>query len=221
MIETVLVLPLLAMILALVIYFGQGMVRVQHTQAAARYEAWRSPTAASGPAHDQPLGNPQINQAFFAGNAASVSVEAHGHFPDDAAQLLRDAGAAWSQSTGRLVRETQSDLPRGAAIDLSVEHAPTLSMLTEFSGAVVRRHVRIGHDWKFVNGFAPGAEAREPSHLHATNNYAIRDIFFPEFDQALANTAGDNGQSNSLAAFLRSMYLHDTGYRGPTILTSE
>ena len=50
MTETVLVMPFLIVIFALLIYFGRGMVRVQHTQIMDRYEAWRQASAdAPGP----------------------------------------------------------------------------------------------------------------------------------------------------------------------------
>ena len=229
--EMMLVLPLLMVILALLVYFGRGVVRVQHAQVMDRYEAWRQAAGAPGPGVQSASDNPQLNQLFFGANAAAIEHDGSGYFPNQATDQLIAAVAARNAPTEyqlpELVTAIISQNPRGRTDTFTTRHDTGVPLWQRFSRPTRHRHTRIGHDWAHVNGWAapgsgPGSGPVTPgldglSGWHRTGPYGpnvlppIRDVFFPSFDANLANVA------NPLAGAIRDLYLSRPGYGGPTV----
>ena len=84
MMETIFSLLLITLILSFLFFFGRGVVRVQKSQVMDRYEAWREVARSWGPGSNNHLGGPQLNQTFFADNAASITQGGSHFFPHDA-----------------------------------------------------------------------------------------------------------------------------------------
>ena len=221
--EMVLVLPLLFVILALLLYFGRGVVRVQHAQVMDRYEAWRQAAGAPGPAVG--TGNDELNQLFFGSSAASINYDGSGWFPSQAADDLVDAAvdrqAPNEYRVSQLVRAAISQSDNGRTVGFATRHSNTVPLLGRFAGPIRHGHTRIGHDWAHVNGWSvttqSGGGLSGTSQWNRAGPYGpnilapVRDIHYPTFDADLAAIG------NPLAEAIRGIYLSRPGYGGPDV----
>ena len=153
MTEMVLALPLLFLILVLVIYFGRAMVRVQRSLVMDRYEAWRVAEYGQGPSANDAAGNAMINQMFFAGNAESIEYQRRDDFSGDALDQLIEAAADYSNDAGTYAQALLLSLPAGHTSEFVTTHANTVPIFRRFEGPIRHRHTRLGHNWRFVNGW--------------------------------------------------------------------
>ena len=230
--EMVLVLPLLLVIVALLVFFGRGVVRVQHAQVMDRYEAWRQAAASPGPAAQAPDDNPQLNQLFFGDNAASIEYAGNDYFPGLAVDRLIDAAITRNvpdhYQLPELVEAATAGNAPGRTVTFTTTHSNSVPLWERFNRPTRHRHTRIGNDWAHVNGWTapPGSAQDNPvsgqwlggsADWRRAGPYGpnvlppIRDVFFPEFDADLANVG------NPLAEAIRSMYLSQNGYSGPNV----
>lgn len=214
MVETVLVMPLLVLILAFVIYFGRGVVRVQHAQVMDRYEAWRQANGhPSGPHPDTPQGHTLMNQAFYDDNAEELRYGSSNFFPRDAQDDLIDAAEAFRLETGDLADEAFGRFPNGRSVWFEVQHREPVRAWRQFNGPIRHRHTRLDHTWRHANYW--GNESEEDLRNGGTAMYAsLRDVFYDDLDQELQDLA--NG-GNDMARMVRHLYLYYEGYRGPTV----
>lgn len=218
--EMVLVLPLLAVVLALMFYLGRGMVRVQRTAMAARSAAWSQVGRGPGPGTEAD----QLNQMFFAGNAESVEVSQDGYFPTDAESQLAQFADLYSGETGALVRSTLERMPNGCRVQLTVTHSEAAAVWQRFDGPSRHRHTRIEHEWRHAAGWRLRGEADQPawpSHglwypqgPGASNLAAVPDTFFPDFDTLLVNLDAP-GPAATMPRMIRGLYLASPSYLGP------
>lgn len=222
--EMVLVLPLLMLILALLIFFGRGVVRGQHAQVMDRYEAWRSVSAAPGPAAQGATDNPQLNQLFFGANAESIEYDLSSYFPGLAGDELTRAAAAVNAPNeyhlSELVETSLRYNDRGRTVTFNTQHANRRRVWERFDQPTRHRHTRLGNDWAHVNGWNADADQQGlggTANWRRTGPYGpnvlppLRDIFYPDFDADLANVG------NPLADAIRGLYLSRPGYAGPTV----
>jgi len=167
MMETVLVLPLIFVILALLFYFGQNMTRLQRASVTDRYEAWRQTQYAPGPGAEfakspSEFGDANLlNQAFFAGNASELSVEDRAgrvnvNEPTDlVAQAATDiaqpsdAPAYDPQIAGELVEQRNRRSPAWWRVDLATEHSTSVAFYQRFAGPIRHQHTVIDGDWSY------------------------------------------------------------------------
>lgn len=168
MTETVLVLPLVFFILALLFFFGQAMTRWQRSSVTDRYEAWRQTQYAPGPGAEFAkrgfdFGSAdQLNQAFFADNADRLDVaDRSGRVNIDqpvdiiAEEASRTATPSTSPdydpaSAEELARELHDRAPAWWRIDLSTEHTYDVPLYQRFAGPLRHQSTRIDGDWSFA-----------------------------------------------------------------------
>ncbi len=168
MTETVLVLPLILLVLALLFFFGQAMTRLQRSSVTDRYEAWRQAQYAPAPGvdfakHSRVFGSADLlNEAFFAGNADRLDVaDRAGRIrvqePIDliAEETLAIASEIVAQGyepskAEDLVRELHLRSPAWWRIDLATEHESSVPLYQRFAGAVHHQHTVIDGDWTFA-----------------------------------------------------------------------
>lgn len=215
MAEMVLALPFVLVILVLLIFFGRGVVRVQHAMVMDRYEAWRRATGAPGPQfHEGTDNGEQLNATFFGGKAAGVRSESDNYFPRDANNLLIDAAAQYPSLAGEIAYAHIYSADRGRAGRFATSHREPNRLMDYIDRPIESDHVRIGNEWAWVNGWrvndAGGWERRgsgPPDILAASR------IHFADFDQAFAEL----GQSNAAARRLRDFYDFVPPYIGPDV----
>jgi len=169
MTETVLTLPLILLMLALIFFFGVSLTRLQRTSVTDRYEAWRQAEYATGPGAEFDK-NPSdfgvtslLNEAFFAGNADSLDIsDRSGRVrvdePTDlvAEQTLINALALndpkyESRVAEDLVREQARRSPAWWRIDIATEHTWDVPLYQRFKGPIHHQHTRIDGDWSFAS----------------------------------------------------------------------
>lgn len=168
MTETVLVLPLVFFILALLFFFGQTMTRWQRSSVTDRYEAWRQTQYGQGPGAEFAkrgfdFGSAdQLNQAFFAGHADRLDVadrsgrvnidEPTDIIAEEAYQTATPTTAPDYDpaSAEELVRELHSRAPAWWRIDLSTEHTSDVPLYQRFAGPLRHQSTRIDGDWSFA-----------------------------------------------------------------------
>ena len=164
--EMVLVLPLLLVVFMLALYFGRGMVRVQHTRVIDRYEAWRAPVPASRRLFDGDPASPydtfgphphsppdathrMLNQAFLDELASQLSVDSDRLYGGWAVQRWIDAAADRSEDAGDLADEMAQQLGVGWRVKVSSEYDETVRMYERFNGPNQSSHALRADDWRF------------------------------------------------------------------------
>lgn len=204
MTETVLVVPLLMLILALMVYLGYVVVRMERASVMARYETWRDVTQAPGPASGG--GNPELNSAFLGGNADTLAQRADdNYFPEDpydqfrkAGQTSPDAGALTENLIMRPGGEYRMSRGRRESFGMHWDNTADLwnkmSGLARFEGEnpeaqpLIRGFVRVGNDWRYTNDWRAGADLwadTNPDESSAHHLRALRDSFMMSFDADL------------------------------------
>jgi hypothetical protein len=180
--ETLLVLPILFVIAALVLYFGRGMLRVQHTQVMDRAEAWRgvtyhddgtvSHTTRDGaldvalqprnfnltdlpptPPHGDAAGGRQLNQAFLGNKASDLDGDTRAGFDDIAGDTVITEADLYSADTGALARAQIGALPTSQRTHFTTTYPTERGVWSRFNGGIYHGSTRIGHDWAYVNGW--------------------------------------------------------------------
>jgi hypothetical protein len=167
MMETVLVLPLIFVILALLFFFGQAMTRLQRSSVTDRYEAWRQTQYAPGPGAQfakapVEFGNANLlDQAFFAGNASNLSVTSRAGRINitETSDLVSNAATDIANpsdypvyntgSAGDMVRARLQRSPAWWRIDLATEHTSDVPFYQRFAGPVQHQHTVIDGDWSY------------------------------------------------------------------------
>jgi len=167
MTETVLVLPLVLIVLALLFFFGSAMTRWQRSSVTDRYEAWRQAQYAPGPGLGFGKGPVEfedselLNEAFFAGNAERVEVG--GRAGRVRVSLITDLVAEEAalrapvsvfphydpESADQMVRDRARSLPAWWRIDLETEHTSTVPFYQRFAGTVKHQSTVIDGDWSY------------------------------------------------------------------------
>ncbi len=192
MTETVLVLPLIFFILALLFFFGQAMTRWQRSSVTDRYEAWRQAQYAPGPGAEFAkrgfdFGSAdQLNQAFFGGNADRLDVaDRSGRVNIDrpvdiiAEEARRTAMPSTSPdydpaSAEELVRELHDRAPAWWRIDLSTEHTYDVPLYQRFAGPLRHQSTRIDGDWSFATWLEQEAYRDRAAHNESSERYIDR-----------------------------------------------
>lgn len=192
MTETVLVLPLIFFILALLFFFGQAMTRWQRSSVTDRYEAWRQTQYGVGPGAEFAkrgfdFGSAdQLNQAFFADNADRLDVaDRSGRINIDepidivAEEVLRTATPTTAPdydpaSAEELVRELHGRAPAWWRIDLSAEHTSSVPLFQRFAGPVRHQSTRIDGDWSFATWLEQEAFRDRAVHNESSESYIDR-----------------------------------------------
>ena len=167
MAEMVLVIPFILLILTLLVFFGRGMVRVQHTQVVDRYEAWRSnanvryhePGVQHHAIPRPPYANlqpdhPMLNTAFFGDRASRIDVSGSDLLSGEAANILINQTAAFSPDAGTVAASVYHSLPAGLSYNVTVTHPNSHRIWQAFGSDITHAHTLATQDWRFVNGWS-------------------------------------------------------------------
>ncbi len=153
MTEMVLVLPLIVFVLAMMLFFGRGMVRAQHALVMDRYATWRSVYDGPGPQWMIVPGTQAYNETFFGGKASQITRWLDDEFPKDAEDEIIAVVSEAGPEAADLVNTVYEMLPGGQTTGFATEHTNTVAIYKPFEGAIRHRHTRAGNDWKFTNSF--------------------------------------------------------------------
>ena len=218
MIETVLVLPIVLGVLALVILLGRSMARYEQSSVMDRYEAWRYVWRAPGPngAPGAPANDGQLNETFLRDRASSVRATYSDYFPSEPGDLLLNAARGRSQDAGWLVERALEVLPGGRRVRVRVTFPSDvpLEQRLGLAGPMQHAHVRLDREWQLAQGIEyNGADQRwEPDGPFVAINEAIRERFLSDLDGRLAPMASSG---NVVARTMRGTYRSICGYGGP------
>lgn len=167
MMETVLVLPLVFVILALLFFFGQSMTRLQRSSVTDRYEAWRQTQYGPGPGAEfgklpSEFGDADLlNQAFFAGNASELDVEDRAGRINVSEPTDIVASAAMSIASpsdipayspdvaGEMIEQRILHSPAWWRVGLATEHTSDVPFYQRFAGPIRHQHTVIDGDWSY------------------------------------------------------------------------
>jgi hypothetical protein len=216
--ETVLILPLVVVILAITFYLGKVVVRIEHASVMARYETWRDVGQAPGPGSGDPT-HPELNMAFFGGKADELSqVLGDNYFPEEPYDELRQAVSARSSDAAALTEAYiirpggEHRMSRGRREAFTVRHQNTeldWDRITSIANRpvdnpeqspLVRGHTRIGNEWRYTNDWRASADRWADTHggePAAHHLRALRDAFLMGFDSNLDSLDGATGPEYS------------------------
>lgn len=214
--EMVLCMPFLILILSFLIYFGRGVVRMQHTQVMDRYESWRQAArGAPGPHADHTKGHTLLNQTFFADKAQSIGHYNDNYFPDDAPDELIDAASQVSNDAADLADTLIDRSPKGRRVRVSSTYSETVKVWQPFQRTSRHQHTRLNSDWRFADHWRRNSDGEwVPRKPGVSVLASLRDEFYDAWDKDLEVLAQDE---NSIARLIRRLYLNEPGYRGPTV----
>jgi hypothetical protein len=216
--EFVLITPLVVVILALLFYMGGLMDRAERMTQVPRYEVWRHIEQGTGPAADDNLGHPQLNQAFFSNKATAINhrfSETDSYFPDEPyTELIQDAGCTSDASAFinafvyRPGNGSDYRLDTGLRNTFAVYHADASTQWTRASSLsrtapqnpeettpLQRQHVRIGTDWSYTNDWrasSPLWQDTRGTEIGIGHLRANRDAFYLSYDSSLDAIDGNN-----------------------------
>jgi len=141
-VEFVMVLPLLAVVLALMFWFGKSMIYQQHVRMADRYAVWRTIAGAGMPDEQH------LDEQLLAGKSVDMELEAHGG-PNQALQGYVVATSDISQSAESLAdRLFLNRFPRGFELKMTVDFPSDILLQKQFLGTIASAHVRDGVTWR-------------------------------------------------------------------------
>ena len=239
--QFLLVLPLLAMILLLLFYFGRQTVRIEKTSVMSRYETWRQTEGAPGPSADVPAEHPLLDQTFFAEHAGSIALDANdSYFSDEPYDVWLDAAAGWSVDAGDLMdrfvhipTDGSHRLPRGRRMAFVVAE-PEVPGWEQIALPVRRGAARMHNAWRYDNHWRAGPDIWQGgSPLGPQMLYAARDAFWSEFDEQLDEVDGTGPpqyrgsdrpelpSGETLLGVVRRMYLSQPSYHGPIVFGEQ
>lgn len=190
------------------------------------------------------LHNWQINDTFFARRASAVSDFGGGDFPSLQApgapthERVVTAALDISDTAGGLAdalmyqprsNPLQPRMSHGRRIGFSARRDVFVPALEPYAGNIRRTNARIGNAWQFTDDWRAGPDLWESSGRMAPHHArALRDQYIADFDAELDRIDGEANpeyasddtertRNQALAGFVRSLYLHDPGYRGPIV----
>jgi hypothetical protein len=231
MMEMALVLPFIVLIIALLLFFGRGIMRVEHAQVVDRYEAWRiaenAPGAGAyrgGPSYN-PVPDPDgqlMNQAFFWKTAQWVRGSVNATFPAQAGDDLKQAGDNHSTDAGNLISDALDQFSSGVSVQFNTQHPSTLRVYQRFESPVRHQHTRIGNDWKYVNGWMwrLSNQGGEWVQTAGDNDAWMLDVVHARF---LKNSDGSRGlddvastlSDNPFGTYFSDVYQYRPPYQPP------
>ncbi len=160
LIEFVMAVPLLALVIMLIFFFGWSLTKQQHVKIADRYVTWRQVANYTPP--QVPAGRDELNVLFFRDRALTVGIAAMGA-PDGALEGLVDASGDYSQSA-----EMFADLlvlrtfPRGRKVSVGAQFRNPVTRWSELGGMIRARHAREGLSWRYPQVGCERALAEQP-----------------------------------------------------------
>jgi len=185
MVEFTLVVPILAVIISLVFFFGWALMRKHQVIVADRYAAWRRIETGRWPEADE------LNELFFAGKAVDVALGGAATNPRTASELA-DAASDLNRRSGALAAELLLDrFPAGrrARVSARFRAHQALWQREDLIRYIHSRHGREGITWR--------RDEVRPWRV-------LRDQFYLELDEALRRVPAPG---DGMAQMIRGLYL--------------
>ncbi|OPX22160.1 MAG: hypothetical protein B1H04_05440 [Planctomycetales bacterium 4484_123] len=185
MVEFTLVVPILAVILSLVFFFGWSLMHKHQVIVADRYAAWQRIETGRWPGTDK------LNESFFANKALDVSLGGAATGRRTATELAGAAGDL-NRRSGSLAEELLLDrFPTGRRAHVSAKfHGHQALWEREgLIGYIHSRHGREGITWR--------RDEVRPWRV-------LRDQFYQELDEALQRVPAPG---DGMAQMIRGLYL--------------
>ena len=218
MIEAVIVLPFIFFTLALVVYFGFQIERLQRATVVDRYESWRGAARAEGPQASTLNGRRtrELSETFFAGDTpAELLIEGRDFFPREPHTEWRNLVADEHAQAGTLADAYFDGFPRGRSVRFYTRHDTDIRMLAAMQRPIRHRHTRLDTDWRFANGLRlDDKDGWVPDSPRVTPGQAVRTVHYGTFDGKLAPYT-----DNPIANAVREFYGIYPPYRGPRVYT--
>lgn len=231
--ETVLVLPLVFVLLALMFFLGATMTRLYRASAIDRYESRRLTTQAPGPATGLGMLNGHarvnvsshlteaLNREFFIGTADVIDGEVATGTPALVRTAMIDVAGMDASSAGDAAAELAADVldrrPIGLQANFRVEETLSNAWMATLDSPVRHGHQAAHHPWPY----APRVAYREQRAVwrHAatpivTHTDEVVETFLGNLDDALSSF---DASGNPLADPLRDAYRHTPSYDTPEL----
>lgn len=180
-VEFVMAIPLLALVIAGILFFGWAMRNHQRLRAADRQAAWRSVEGAP------PTGS-EVDTDFFAGRGEETTVEIDAG-PTEILEAFQSAARQESAAAGLLAEDLLGGfrVPRGRGATVRSRFATGVEFWRRLApDAMDSRHVREGPDWQRGQTDIGGA---------------MRERYFQDLEQNVDRVAGSN-----MSRSLRNLY---------------
>ncbi|MEI7834945.1 MAG: TadE/TadG family type IV pilus assembly protein [Planctomycetota bacterium] len=183
MLETVMILPFLAVIIGLTFFFGRAIRNQQQVQVTARHMAWRN-LAGGWPGYDTPA---IYNQAFYQGRANPCGDAGGGGLDPVRTDYIQKTDDA-SARAGKLANQAVTSWSDGVSDTASAGFPTEVGMWKWFKGDTHHSHSREGVEWR----------RGQVSYLET-----IRDQFLMNLHHAVLNLPDMTLQANLQALYLQ------------------
>ena len=180
MLETVMILPFLAVIIGLTFFFGRALRDQQRVQVAARHMAWRNLAA-------EPDYGKGYNEKMYQGHANPCDHGGGGGLDPVRTDYIQKADAA-SARAGKLADQAVDSWPDGVSDNASAGFPTEVGMWKWFKGDTHHSHSRAGVEWR----------RGQVSYLET-----IRDQFLMNLHHAVLNLPDMTLQANLQALYLQ------------------
>jgi hypothetical protein len=187
MLEFILVLPLIALILGLTMFFGWALVNQQEVKASNRYAAWREVETRVN------VSGADLNALFFQQKASSVGLTEGGGPTDVLQKLVSEVGQGSSTGAQDFAHTMVLDhYPHGQSADVSAQFPTSVALWNNLglTGAIKAGHVRDGSQW-------PKKEVTQPWAI-------LRDQFYKSQDSVFQSVPAPG---NLWGSTMRTLYL--------------
>ncbi|MEM1212087.1 MAG: TadE family protein [Planctomycetota bacterium] len=219
MTETILALPLLMVILALIALFGFAFERYQRTAMATRHAAWTQVLANHPLGDAQSAGSldPDLDDAFFETDPAESLEWSRRAVVTEANAPLREWAEDLDDDARDYVNRFLDGQPEGVRVGVAVEHASTVPLWDDFMGPLRQTHRLLNGNWRFADGVH---DTSDPWDSYYTGPFRrpgepLAEAFFRDFDDTLQDYADrDNDFADSAIDF----YRRTPGYDGPSVI---
>ena len=154
LLEFVMSVPLFALIIMLIFFFGWSMTNQQHVKASSRYVTWRSVLTGSG------TSNEELNRLFFQQQAPEDENyrTGGGGGPTDALEGLVAASASRGAAVGELADQlVMQRFPHGRSTRMAVRFETSIDAWRQFTGRIYSDHTRDGVEWRHGQARLGGA----------------------------------------------------------------
>jgi len=144
MVETVMAIPLLAMILGLTWWVGWAMTNQQRVKASDRYTAWRA-NYGGGVTTDS------LNTDFFQLKANPNTMDiSYGVGANTTVTDYVNAAAQVSQGAAGLADSgPRQRYPQGRRVSVSAEFPTSIGLWNRYQGSITSSHSRDGVEWRY------------------------------------------------------------------------
>ncbi|QQE13118.1 pilus assembly protein [Planctomycetota bacterium] len=215
MAETVLIMPLVLVIFALVVFFGLSMLRTERTSIMDRYIVWKEAYRAPGPETVEDL-----NNAFLGGDADKIEYRTSQEPANRPLMALQNAVKERSRTTYEYTNEMLEDFPSQIKFVFKTSYNTGIPFFEWLGTWHKHGHERVDNEWKFVNvpvlneydKWTYGNEEK------VSPEFVQTDYFWSWYDSALVQCIRND---NEYAMIFREFHHSRPTYRGPMVVPED